>query len=407
MAIPMIVKSVLHEKAFDDGVLETRDFIQKKANLEEKRAADLAKFKEAYQEAQDAENEEEMARIQEEYSNLVYEEIAGPVYSPMKKEYVVCMDTMGQDEEISGEKRNEIELFVDYFRRGWETTEKDLLSRDIQTQVDYLNSVNAEEQISRFLDAEEAAASSKDTTGLEEAEANYEMDCARLSKVVEHLRETETKEWFFNLSKYRICKFPYLWQGLMFLLGFKKEEVDLPGTNVLNWKQVKPLIFTEEFYNKMLEYDHKGPKGPVPPEAVVTYLKQRLDRWKDEEVDNFNLGLGRVAKWFSLTVNCRINNVLIRREQKKKQRAERVQKQRDFQEREQLRTQLREKALADHQAEQEKNLEDDPDYEKVEFDMDDWERQFLEDNEEVVIPPEVQDEIDDDVGIPLEVDPIA
>lgn len=51
-------------------------------------------------------------------------------------------------------------------------------------------------------------------------------------------------------------------------MGYKKEEINQPGTNLLNWKKIsKEIIFTEAFYEKLGTTHYKGAK----PEVLEEY----------------------------------------------------------------------------------------------------------------------------------------
>lgn len=49
----------------------------------------------------------------------------------MKKEYVLCADTLGQECEISEETRQYLEEYAKLYSKSWEEMEKGLLLKDI------------------------------------------------------------------------------------------------------------------------------------------------------------------------------------------------------------------------------------------------------------------------------------
>jgi ribosome-associated translation inhibitor RaiA len=51
---------------------------------------------------------------------------------------VVCCDTLGQDKEISEADRKYIEQKVRLLGESWEKKEKELLSSDVDLQIEYL-----------------------------------------------------------------------------------------------------------------------------------------------------------------------------------------------------------------------------------------------------------------------------
>jgi len=73
-----------------------------------------------------------------------WEDVKEDPFLTTKKEYVVCADTMGQDKEISKEDREYLEDFTKLLAKSWEDKEKELLSFDIDKQLEYLESLKAE-----------------------------------------------------------------------------------------------------------------------------------------------------------------------------------------------------------------------------------------------------------------------
>ena len=55
-------------------------------------------------------------------------------------------------------------------------------------------------------------------------------------------------------------RFPGLIQNILYFLGHKKEEIDIKGTTLLNWKYVRQSLINESFIKKTLSYDYRGPK---------------------------------------------------------------------------------------------------------------------------------------------------
>lgn len=91
-----------------------------------------------------------------------------------------------------------------------------------------------------------------------ENEYLYESECARLEKVKEILSDKTLQEQFLSLRDYRVIKFPFIIQNILYLLGYKREDINLPGTHQLNWKHVRHNLINDEFFEKLLEYNHRG-----------------------------------------------------------------------------------------------------------------------------------------------------
>jgi len=65
-----------------------------------------------------------------------------PTWISSKKEYVVCIDTLGQDREISDDEREYMDTLVKTLQRKWEETELTILKEDVELQLKYNESVN-------------------------------------------------------------------------------------------------------------------------------------------------------------------------------------------------------------------------------------------------------------------------
>jgi hypothetical protein len=53
-----------------------------------------------------------------------------------------------------------------------------------------------------------------------------------------------------QLKEMRVLKFPGILQALLIFLGYTKEEINVPGTNILDWTRIKPLV-SEGLFEKV------------------------------------------------------------------------------------------------------------------------------------------------------------
>jgi hypothetical protein len=56
----------------------------------------------------------------------------------VKRDFVLCVDTLGQDREISEEDRAYVYEYTQLVARSWEDREKLALSDDIDRQIKYI-----------------------------------------------------------------------------------------------------------------------------------------------------------------------------------------------------------------------------------------------------------------------------
>lgn len=101
----------------------------------------------------------------------------------------------------------------------------------------------------------------------------------RLSVVREQLiNDEESRKHLLALKDYHFIKHHQVLQNAFYLVGFSKEEINLPGTNELNWRKVREELFNEEFLEKVLAYEYKGPKEEtVQVYSLINRIKNRLE----------------------------------------------------------------------------------------------------------------------------------
>ena len=130
------------------------------------------------------------------------------------------------------------------------------------------------------------------------------------------------KNSFLLLKDYRVLCFDKIIQCVFFFLGYTKQDINIPGTNIMDWNRIKKKLITEQgFFEKMSRYDFHGPKGAVKSYQMTNYLLAETKRMDSEgyiqsDVDEYNLGYGRIWQWFKYVLECRIKDILLRRQQK-------------------------------------------------------------------------------------------
>lgn len=169
------------------------------------------------------------------------------------------------------------------------------------------------ELVQQFTELEERAVEEKASQFDDIKEANpkeyeYELESLKLEKLKEVISDRANQkvaEYFLNLSQFRVLKFPSILQNLLYLLGHTREDINLPGTHILNWKQTKTLL-TDDFIDRIVKYSHKGAKDQkVLPYALVNKISEKLSKIDQEQVDQYNLGYGRILRFLKLTCTLR------------------------------------------------------------------------------------------------------
>lgn len=392
--------SVLSELAFDEGLKERVKVQQEKAEQQKEIEAKEAEFRQRIEDAEDA--GQNVAEIEEEWNNIVWPEIKEKDFEIERKEFVLCADTLGEDRGISEAHRKYLEESANFFVKCWEQSEKNQLSNDIDRQLEYIKNLNKEEFLKNFNDKFEDDVNEKIKNYEREQEeeqqqqeptelqVNYVQAYFRAEFLRESLADEEVKGFITALKEYRVVKFLGIIQNALILAGYLKEQINVPGTNILDWKKAKNYINELDFFRKLALYQIKGPKEFKSKEyAKPQRILRRLEGINLEEVDDYNVGLGILYRFVKQVLEARILDVEVRKAEKVAQRAKRDQLIQDAENLKAAREQALEQAQASVPEEEEFNLEQ-------------WEAEWEENNPEIEIPEEVVDDIDEDMEILVE-----
>lgn len=294
LAVPMIIKSYLNVESFDDAITKLQTY--------EEQVIEAAKEKERMEKtfedriAQAKEAEEDYEEIVQEYKDTKWPEVPQPDFAHELKKYVFCTDTLGQDKDLTQEQ---IQIIISYcinFVKEWQEKELKYLKDDVRLFNEYENQFdNLADTIANLAEKEEREAISQAAGfgDLPENKINYKTDEVRLLTVKEHLLDKDNcMKHLLALARYRIIKFPRIIQNAFYLAGYKKEDINEPGTNVLNWRKVRTNLWNEEFLKKLLGYTYSGAKNKtVEPYARVNQLSKRVN-----EISSFRLSRYRICQ---------------------------------------------------------------------------------------------------------------
>ena len=393
MAVPLIWNSSLSEAAFDAGVEERIKFKKTRAEQEKEKEAREIKFQDDIRDKQEVKESTEELEVEYDNWKKAYENVQEAPFQTVKKEYVVSLDTLGQDREISKADQDFLNDFVKLFAVSWENTEREELSKDIDLQLEYLEGLNQgiPKEMAENFNGEEDKYAEEKRAELEEfkekeKELNYYLECYKLEKLCHILETKEVQDWVFHLTKYRVVKYLSVFQSIWYLLGRTKEELNIPGTTLLNWKNTKKLI-NEEFFKEVLGFDHRGAKpNEVKNYAKINHLLKKIEKLNPDDIDNYNLGLGRLFRWFLMTLKLRKANIEIRRDNYDKKVNDRYNK---IDENDKIK-QAREAALEEHKA----NI---PPEEIEQFNQEEWLVAYDLEHPLLEIPEEVAEDVDNDL----------
>ena len=112
----------------------------------------------------------------------------------------------------------------------------------------------------------------------------------------------------------------------MYFLGFSREQVCEPGTQLFFWKVAKNLL-NEDFITKMAEYDFRGSKdGEFKKYQTINYIEKVIAGIEQKDVDDFNFVAGRLFSWLKQAIEARKLDIVRRNALIQKQRDDRESK---------------------------------------------------------------------------------
>jgi len=385
-ACPLSYKSVLSERSFDEGVKERLRFQEETENQKREKEQRDEDFQKRIQEAQD--QEQPIEEIEEEWKNIEWPLIEEKEFESEERKFVLCVDTLGEDRELTEEEKTYISELATNFVNCWEESERRQLSKDIDLYIEAQKNVNKEEFVENMASKlnEEMSTQYQEDEADSEAKQNYKKAAIAAEFYKNKLLEEDVKKMIKSLSEYRVVKFKPLIQNVMYFLGYKKGQVNIPGTNVLEWKEVKKIISKDDFFSKLENYEFRGPKeGYWEKYALTNRLVQKIEKINIEELEDYNLGLAVLYRFVKQVLEARILDIQVRRATKEEQRRARENA---IQEAENLAIQ-KETELAEAQQKAAADEE--------EFNQEEWETRWTEEHPPIVIPDEVVDDIDEDI----------
>lgn len=225
-ATPLIYNSCLSEFSFDAAVEDALECRKQRADqeIEKEKAAEE-------QQASLKEGEE-----REEVEERVWDEIKEAPYNTDEIKLVVCLDTLGQDCEISEAQRNYVIEWVQYFRAEWERAENESLKHDVTLYIKQhdLDLQNLQDKQGEWVENERLAIEEKlndlDVNISDEAR-NLESGLVLLELFRQRLLEKYVIEELYGYRTFKVLKFGRVIQLALYFFGAKKEEIVEPATN--------------------------------------------------------------------------------------------------------------------------------------------------------------------------------
>ncbi len=325
MAVPLVYNSCQLEDALDNAVNDYLDC--------QKRREEQAKLKEEWEEEKARERDEkEKEGVPYEPEEKEFEQIEEKEFDIAEESFVVCLDTLGQDKELTDDDKRFVLRTVKAYKEQWEDIERCNLEKDREKRLKTIGEdkdFNENEQ-PRLLDDEERFVEDQMATRediVDDEMKELEIRKIRLKFLGQILGENEMiKAQLLSLTNYKVLKMQRVVQSAFYFLRYDREVICEAGTNKLFWKEAKKS-FNDEFLKRLMTYSPSGSKTDEYKRYwILNFIERNLSGIEQETVDAYSGILGRLFKWVQQALAIRKDDILRRKIQKRKEREERAAK---------------------------------------------------------------------------------
>ena len=116
-----------------------------------------------------------------------------------------------------------------------------------------------------------------------------------------------------TLKEFKVLKMPRVMQSIFYLLQYRREDICERGTNKFFWKKAKNLI-DEDFIDRLIYFNALGPKEEhYERYQTLNFIERNLTDFNPEDVDAYNLCLGKLFKWSLLAIKTRKDDITRRK----------------------------------------------------------------------------------------------
>lgn len=285
-AVPIMVKSYLNDLSLDDAIVKIKAYSENVAQNQAEKEAKRTEITEKMDNTAGP-HDDEYQRLAEELEEFErnWEDVPEPVFEADVKMYVLCCDTLGKDKEISLADREFIFDFCSHFKNSWETKELNLIKAQADALIKYEIDELPDEKNTILEEALERDHRAYIDSGFEPDEAlagldiRYKENEAKRIVLLDQLGNLPAKRVLFELPDFEHIKFSSIVQLAFLLSGYKKEDINIPETDTLDWRKMKHE-FNEDLIKKLESYQYKGSKAEeVPAYAKIPVLRKKISRF--------------------------------------------------------------------------------------------------------------------------------
>lgn len=140
------------------------------------------------------------------------------------------------------------------------------------------------------------------------------------------LEKENWKKVLEGIKAFRVLKMPLILQAIFFLNKVEREKICEPNSNRMSWKKAKELL-EKELPEAMANYVVWGEKREeYRPYMRINFVEGLVAQYTQEDVDAYNVGLGRLFKWLKMAISTRKQDIVRRKAIQKKNREEKASK---------------------------------------------------------------------------------
>lgn len=222
MAIPLIYKSCLSEQALDAAITDWAE-VSKRIEVQDKEKA-------AFNEEQaQLKQEKQLAGEEFRAEKRDWETIKAAPYMTTEQKFVVSIDTLGQDNDLSDDQKRTALETVLKFKETWEQFEADQLTKDRDNRMAFSVSDKewAAENVEKIKEEEDKFVEEK-MGEIEEGQEPVDDDHKALMQSKYRLEFQafifkEREEWtqrLTDLKDFQVIKYGRFVQALLYFLGY-------------------------------------------------------------------------------------------------------------------------------------------------------------------------------------------
>ena len=353
---------------------------QDKRLAEKEEEEKLKALEEQGQEKKEEDKEKEEEEVEEseakkegddEVLNTEERDIDKPVvlkdFDKVEQIYVLSIDTMGQEKVFNDEEKKYILDIAKLIKDSMENHEKQLLEKDRNLRMDYLNTekpietewdedrfeTEKDNTIKEYQVSEEF--SNKNINDEEEKEVDFDM--MRAKTIMNVIYNTEMINLLGTFEKFEFVQFEKLIQNLFYFARINGDEINEDFTHKLSWKKGRKL------WKKMIElikaYDPIGPRPEkidkiFKGDVILANLEEFMESEKLTELTEYSFSLKTLVSYVIEILKVRKADIIRRFRAKKnleKQRNDIIEKNKQMDE-------VRKQALQDAIEQFEKEQDD-------------------------------------------------